>query len=655
MVKAAAVGLANAIPHLVARGIERDGFYGLEIARALKRAHYPTVAEEVVAATVAAHPALVVPKDLHSLVEQRRRLADRRRASARRAAARQQVAAASAYQDAGLDDDATAALKRAIALDPNVPIPDSLKSPERNESFWNTLRGHFGPWLRTITEMLIAALAIAVLALLIGRIPRRFRLRVAVEPFGGARLNGDDGSETPLGTATSAAVRENYGRMMSDGGNRLKFVSSSAQSFQAAPSQVAEVYQPAGVAAALLSVLDRLVPSRGWLVTGELRPRDPARGAGLTVSFARRYGKVFDEMTLWECDYGVPLPLSGDGDLQPAYDRVALPAAAWVTFVGAKHTIRRTIRRRLHRALPWRWPRARPFRVVGTDDWRSYALFAVGADWQAKGLDAHACRAYHRALGRDDRNRGAAFNLATLELRSEAANVHARGLSRVRELKREIGSGTFDEQWYRVRSAEAVALLAGSGGAYEARVLTVELCSTILDQLLLLGKRWPKTSRERDRLLFLNSVLPSALIFLASTLLEEGRPSGPAAAPIAFPRLRPLLHDLAAHPTATKAIDRFLTHTALVAFVSERWRLWPDDLYNRVCYDVRIVTRLGVMAGDQLWSEIGKRLEEAIRRGGPSLARWARYDPALVPYCADHDRRTRLLGVANEVCAAGGA
>ncbi|MGN6188138.1 MAG: hypothetical protein ACTHOE_04515 [Conexibacter sp.] len=661
MVKAAEVGLASAIPHLVAHGIDHDGLYGLELARVLKRAHYPTVAEAVVAATVAAHPGLPVPRSLRSLVDQRRRLAAVQRAAARKRAARRQVRAAVAYQEAGLDSDAEAALKRAIRLDPRVAIPDQLKSPTRNESWWNTARGRFGPWLRTFAEMLIAALAIAVLALLAGRSLRRFRVRLVVEPFSQGRSDGgDDGASERLGAATAAALRENYGRMMRDGGSRLRFIRSAAQAFPALPPQIAEAYPPAGVIAALLGMLDRLLPARTRSVSGELRPRDPVRGVGLTITFGRRYGKVFDETTLWEGDYGTPLPYARDDDLQPAYDRVALPAAAWVTFAAT----RRIVYRRLLRV--------KPFNVLGTTDWRSYALFAVGADQQEKGNRADARRAYERALGRDDGNRGAAFNLAALELQSNSEDVRRVGTRRLRALRREIRPDTSDEQWYRVHSLEAVTTLTRvAPKPYEARKRAVWLCSTALDRRMRLLDHPLMTPGERELLRFLDGILPGALIFLASALLAEGRPGGRNVPPITLRRLRILLHDLARWPTETETLDREVTHTALAAFASDMRPPGPDELYNRACYELRVAASGGpppddappepprdrspLPEGDRLWWEVGALLEEAIRRGGPSLAHWALYDRALLPFTEDEDRRARLQAVVDEVIAGGGS
>jgi hypothetical protein len=171
---AAELGMAAQIPHLVAYAIHRDdrGRHGLAIARVLRDADYPLVAARVAADTLAVHPAAELSPPLLRLVAARRSLE-----------ARYDIAKARKFVEVGLDQDASDAVRAAIDADPAVHVPDEVASPTREVPFWSSLRGHFGPWLRTLTEMLIAGLAIAVLALAIARIPRRFRLRVVVDSF----------------------------------------------------------------------------------------------------------------------------------------------------------------------------------------------------------------------------------------------------------------------------------------------------------------------------------------------------------------------------------------------------------------------------------------------------------------------------------------
>ncbi|HKG38154.1 MAG TPA: hypothetical protein VKB25_04130 [Conexibacter sp.] len=665
MQAAAALGRADRIPHAVAHGIAREGgWYGVEIGRVLMRAHYPFVAAAVVAATRDAYPAVPTPPSLHNLAERRRDAAAelRRRADSR--AAEQQIAAAEAYSKAGLDKESREAVERAIELDPNVDVPYEVRSPTGNLPRWNSVRGLLGPVLRSVAELLIALLTISVLMLLIVRGLRRFRARPVVEPF--------TGEPRDVGLATLAAVRENCAKLRGDGGRRLKTVTSSGESFNAIPRELGDVYAPVGSVAALLAMLGRLVPARTRHITGQVRPRDAHRGAGLTVTFGR-YGKVFEEQTVWERDFGRPLELVDRAPVQAGYDRVALPAAVWLTFTSANHTIRRGL---------WGWlGRPRPFSTLGTDDWRSYAYFALGAERYASADLAHAEQAYHRGLGIDPRNRGAALNLAALELQSLRWEVRKRALGRLAEVRRAIGENTADEVWYRVRYGEAIGHLAlPSSDTSAARRSAVELCAGILDQRPLrrwrpprlvswwpraldwlmekseraMGTRLPRGRPPRvemaDRA-FLRSVLPGALLVLASALQHElgepddGRPS------LTPKMLRRALLALRDRPDEIARFDLAVTHDSLVKLIEsrafrERVPLNAEALYNRACYEARVAGQLPQTASR--WARAERHLHDAMRRGGRVLAAQATTDRTLETFRGAPRRMDRLRAVVQE-------
>jgi tetratricopeptide (TPR) repeat protein len=669
MQAAASLGRADLIPHAVAHGISREGgWYGIEIGHVLLRAHYPTPAAAVVVATRDAYPATPVPQALRNLAERRRDAADELRARANSTAAEQQIAAAEAYSEAGLDKESQEAVAKAIELDPTVEVPYEVRSPTGNLPRWNSVRGLLGPVLRSVAELLIAVLTISVLVLLIVRGLRRFRARPVVEPF--------TGDPKDVGLATLAAVRENCAKLRGDGGHRLKTVASSGESFESIPRELGDVYEPAGTVAALLAMLGRLVPARTRHVTGQVRPCDAQRGAGLTVTFGR-HSKVFEEETVWERDFGRPLELADRAPVQPAYDRVALPAAVWLTFASANHTLWRGF-------TGWiGWPR--PFVALGTDEWRSFAHFSIGADLQTTGDRKHAARAYQRALGIDPRNRGAALNLAAIELIDSSDEVREGAVRRLDEVRDAVGDRTADELWFRVRYCTAIGHLDRQTRVDEARRAAVELCAEMLDQrpwgrlrlphlaswvpraldrllrkldwLLWRVFRWrvPASVEKADRA-YLRSVLPSALLFLASALQQDPtRPVGPR--PITLKTLRKALGDLRKAPgqsgVGLARFDSAVTHRALVDFVvgelSRKLQLTAEALYNRACYDARVAER--APQSPARWKEVESHLHEAMRRGGPGLASWALEDPTLVKFRSDLTRLVRLSAVAREVRA----
>ena len=649
LVKAASAGREDLIPHVVAREIARDdGLYGIAIARALDRAHYPLAAAAVVAATVDAHPPVSasVPANLLALVDQRRAID-----------AKREIDAAQAYANAGFDEEAHAAVKRAIALDPDVNVPPEVREPNHNVTWWDRVRGEWGPRLRTAVEIVVAIAAvlllIAVAARALIRLPGRFRVRPAIEQF--------TGTPDAVAAGTTAAVMENCAKLRGDGGFRLKTVASSGQSFDAIPRALGEAYAPAGAAIDLLNALARVVPSRSRRITGQVRPYDRNRGVGLTVTFGR-HGRVFEEQTVWEHDFGAPLALSGKDPGQASYDRVAPPAAVWLTFIVANRTI-------------WRWlwatiGRERPFTAVGTESWRSYAHFAVGAEQQANGRGGDAVRAYYRALGIDPRNRGAALNLGTLELQQPAIEVRRRGLDRLEELRAVIGNDKTDEQWFRVRYCETVARLDPDLGSYTPRAeapmtavkSAVALCAETMGQRPLRRWRlprplawligwWPRRWKRKANHEFLRTVLPAALLTLASALQREGRSA--AEVPLDAAGLRRQLQIYSRDWNAA-TFDAAVTHPSLVRFVVETLPnmglpLNADALYNHACYEARVAGAApATFAG---WEQVEDDLFEAIRRSGPATARWATADPALEAFRADKERRDRLKRVVNQVVA----
>lgn len=391
-------GGEEAIPRVFSSEI-RAGL-GFAIARALKVSGYPEVAQAVVAKTIKADPSAEIPADLTTLSD-----------------AQLHLDAAEALSRVGLDTEANAELTTALTEDPGLDVPDELASPKRQTPWWRRWLGAAGPWLVSIAEMVIAALAAVALVLLLCRVPGRFRVRLIIDPF---TSDAKPDATTDPGPDMTVAVRENYGRLREQsGGKALRMVSSSGEVSIGLPPEVAKDYPQAALIAALVGFVDRLAPSRTRKAIGYLRPRDPVRGAGLTLTLARRYGKVFDEITIWESEYG-PWPPHGENDpAQPAYDRLAVPAATWLMYETGNLTLRRWLGRRL-RVVRGSLPRSFwEFQILATKEWRSYALFAVGAEMHDRDVKG-ARRRYLQALRYDRANRGAKFNLAISELEGGA-------------------------------------------------------------------------------------------------------------------------------------------------------------------------------------------------------------------------------------------
>jgi tetratricopeptide (TPR) repeat protein len=634
---------------------EVRGGQGFAIARALKVSGFPQAAGNVLAEAIAADPSAELPDDLRGLSD-----------------AGLHLAAAEALSRAGLDEPAREELELALKEDPTLDVPDELASPNRELPKWRSVLGAAGPWLRTVAEIVIAALAALALALLGFRLVGRFRVRLIIDPFTGGA--GDN-----AGPDMTAAVRENYGRLRDQsGGTALKLVTSSGETSIGLPPEVAKEYPQAALIAALIGFIDRLFPARTRKANGYLRPRDPTRGAGVTVTFARRYGKTFGEITLWESDYG-PLAPQGEKDPpQPAYDRVAVPAATWLMYEAGERALRRRLpldQLPLVRRLPSVWQ----FQILGARDWRSYALFAVGAEAHARGDEPSARRRYLDALRHEPGNRGAKFNLAVAELEGVGAegNGPERARSRLEELQRTLEATGEQEQeamWYRVRYTQAVAGLGREPS--EARRAAVDLCATLLDRLGEIDHRRTRRRSTKELRDFLRSVRPRTLVVLASALEEEGRPpraepptattllarlkalweklvralqavlgielgesvaaSAGLAAPVDPNTLAAQLKAFAEKPDDPNVSDEFdlrVTHEAVVAHVITAYGSQEDaTAYNLACYYARV----------RRWSDAEQSLHLAVELGGARLGEQALKDQALNTYLADAKRRSRL-------------
>jgi hypothetical protein len=92
--------------------------------------------------------------------------------------------------------------------------------------------------------------------------------------------------------------------------------------------------------------------------------------------------------------------------------------------------------------------------VLLTRDWKSYALFRFGVDWQARSSKEHARRAYREALDLDPFNTGALFNLGSMEA---GRGCHAAAIAMMEAVKAETervagrvpGALSTNRLWYR--------------------------------------------------------------------------------------------------------------------------------------------------------------------------------------------------------------
>lgn len=573
----------DVLPRVVAGGIALDdGRYGVRIAMALHLAHDDPEASAVLRATLARSPLVDVPHELRGISK-----------------GGLDMAAAQTLARAGYDDAAAEEMRRALVADPTVEVPPELSAADHRLPWWNTLRGQVGPWLRTLAEVAIVA---AILVAITLQVRYRLRNRMVIEAFR-AREDGH-------GPTTASSVRENYSNILGDaGGQRMRFVESSAEDFGNLDlaRDVGDAVPGGRVVAALLSLTDRVLPNLLWRVSGELQPLHPAHGAGLRLRVTRSYGRRSREETFWENRYG-PWEATAGGAVatQENYDRVAVPAAAWLASVTSK----------------------KPFEALGTKSWESYALFAVGAELQERGDLLDARKRYEEALGCDDRNQGARLNRAVVDIQvSRDPRLLRRAAKSLKKLRRRLVDET-QPMWYRTRYNLVVAHLR-CGEGETARSVAVELCEAILRR---------RTSRGATRSFsdFLEQVEPTALLLLAATVWYCRRFSekSPQAQ---IPALRSRLE--AAMEAGTWPADA-PTHAQLAGHALEvHSPLPPGGRYSLACYCVRL--------GDM--PSATKALEVALRQGDTALGRLALDDVALEAFRADRGRRKWLEALLREL------
>jgi hypothetical protein len=445
------------------------------------------------------------------------------------------------------------------------------------------------------------------------------------------------GNPSAVGESTAVAVRENYGRLRSQfGGYNLKFVGASGEKTPALPQEVTSAYPDAGIVVALIALINAFVPSRVRELSGELRPRDAKRGAGVTLDFARRSGKVWEETTIWEADYG---PLVGGTDDQAAYDRLAAPAAAWLMFQSAKRSFWRLLRRK------------RDLEILGTRDWRSYALFAVGTDDVRNGDAESARRRFLAALGQDPANRGAAFNLASTEhqLGADDRAMSASARERLVRLRSQIeadGDWARDVLWYRALYMQVVEWLdPRNSDPQRARATAVKLCSWLLNTRDSFRRYELMLPVRRARYEVMKGFEPGAMVLLASTLVVDGHPPAaptpwPPATAVTRSRLRAALwaYDRAG-AGGGGAFDAIATHDEIVQLVMDDYPRDAPTAYNLSCYFTRC----------RNWDQAQRALDRAVEYGGEQTRAWALKDPVLEPYRTRQGAEAQLEQVIQEM------
>ncbi|MHB8243483.1 MAG: hypothetical protein ACYDHN_16030, partial [Solirubrobacteraceae bacterium] len=257
-------------------------------------------------------------------------------------------------------------------------------------------------------------------------------------------------ADSTLGDVLAAALADALRRMGDENAKSSVDWQSGTESKFEVPDAVTQAVPQASLVAGLVQMLDKLLPRRLVTVSGTVHPVHEHRGAGLTLAVADQRGRVLDQVTIWEREF--MLKKAGANAKDPVrYERLILPAAIWLGYSSA---------------LGFKAKNA----PLGTLDWRSYAMFALG-ELVPKAADRR--RLYERSLDRDSGNLGARLNLASLLLRrpksqaspapspAEVAAADAAWKGCLLEAGRHLGvvasrsCPKTDPIWYRARYLQA--------------------------------------------------------------------------------------------------------------------------------------------------------------------------------------------------------
>jgi hypothetical protein len=342
----------------------------------------------------------------------------------------------------------------------------------------------------------------------------------------------------------------------------------------------------------MLNTIDRGLPNRTWQLAGQFLPPEPEEGVGLALTLYRKSnGKILASEELREADFQAPPAEKADeAATKLAYQRLALPCAAFFLYADHDHRV-------------YTRERDKQYRSLGTKNWRSYAMATSAATYYRSEPDV-ARELYRRALALDSKYRDARFGIAVIDL--ERAEGARSKLAKADQQLVKAGAGltTADKLWYRIQFWRVVGFLYRNEhprAAREAEDLFGAATRWWFGAALWEGPRWPGSGNDLGT--FLKRHRPNMLAVAATALQCVGPASDGLAA-----RLRTELPDL-------RQVE-VITGQAIVSAMEARPDEWPAS-YN-LCGYYAFAKPSAMWATDAL-----RHLETALETGGATLARYA--------------------------------
>ncbi len=256
---------------------------------------------------------------------------------------------------------------------------------------------------------------------------------------------------------------------------------------------------------------------------------------------------------------------------------------------------------------------------LGIEDWRSYASFRAGARWMLRGDTDEARRMFSRALGYEEENWGALFNLATLDLSSEPKD-YERALRRLHEVKRGVEKHDKEREkrdlvWYKAMYQLAAAYSYDGNNPHRS----VDKAERVIDELTRTIRETLAQTREELRTRAASKKLSDQRLADSlkrlKTFLEDLQP------------LAEILH--AGILVENGEVEKAQKIVSDVEKEIEEGNLSYRARYNLACfYSRRASIENAPDSQRSLYEEALGHLEYALERYD-SLTRWASEDPEL--------------------------
>lgn len=525
-------------------------------------------------------------------------------------------------QAEGFEQDARKQLEALTSAYPSRDIPEDVRKIDQPIGWWRQAEGTAFPVALSVAEIAITLLGLVLLGALLAKASAALAGRLRPQ-FTVADMTGPVAEDV---AGQSDLLAAELARLVSGGSDQIRRVPASEGSFTL-PDAITGAYPQAGVIVALLQVLDRVLPRELLTVDTAALPEDPVRGVGVTVTIAKRDGRQAPNgrHTFWEAEFG---PVDTSLKAFQRLERLMLPAAVWLLY-----------NENLRQSSP---------DTLGSRDWCSYALYALGDRAQKAGKTPAARHAYFSALDADARNVGARMNLAGLLF--YAADKPSEELAKDREWRQEFAGWLLNDTktagfmvgpaaetaarrvrrrrllWRWLYLCSAQALGAGRfAAAYDPSMpgpqtaidaLCTELAAVGDDDPLAAEMRWPAFLLRRSIL------LEKTHRRCTRFPVTNGRPAPPTPA-----ALIPNLHVPCAEALAAEN-EEFL----------EAW--WTaNTLYNLACLYARFArVQTDHVQREAAYDKARQYLDDALARAA---------EPTLLLDMADHD--AALVAVAPRI------